>query len=168
MEALDTKVEGVSVSTQTVGLEDRRTVLVGMALRAVDTVVVVMEAAEGSVHREVAVGMEVGTVPTLNGRAQGWTRIAIQSDQGIEHIFSGVPPGSHHGVSLPECFSAYSLSLARGLALTSSDMLCKYPVLSMLQYEWANFPHYGLEAGIIALFSNSKHILSRPIMTPKS
>ena len=105
VEALGTRVEGVSVSTQTVGLEDRRTVLVGMALRAVDTEVVVMEAEEeGSVHREVAVGMEVGTVPTLNGRAQGWTRIAIQSDQGIEHIFSGVPSGSHHGVSLPECF----------------------------------------------------------------
>lgn len=99
VEALDTKVEGGSVSTQAVGLGGHRTVLVGMALRAVVT-----EAAEGSVHREVAVGMEVGTVPTLNGRAQGWTRIAIQSDQGIEHIFSGVPSGSHHGVSLPECF----------------------------------------------------------------
>jgi hypothetical protein len=129
VEALDTKVEGVSVSTQTVGLEGRRTVLVGMALRAVDTEVVVMEAAEeGSVHREVVVGMEVGTVPTLNGRAQGWKRIVTQSDQGIEHVFSGVPPGSHHDVSLPEYFSVYSRLLARGFALTSSAMLCKYPV----------------------------------------
>ena len=104
VEALDTKVEGGSVSTQVVGLGGHQTVLVGMALRAVVTEVATAAAAEGSVHREVAVGMEVGTVPTLNGRAQGWTRIAIQSDQGIEHIFSGVPSGSHHGVSLPECF----------------------------------------------------------------
>ena len=71
-------------------------VLVGMVLRAVDTgvvvVVVVMEVGEAdSVHREVVVGMEVGTVPISNGRAQGWTRIAIRSDQGIEHISSGGP-----------------------------------------------------------------------------
>ena len=93
MEALATKVGGASVSTQTVDLVGHLTVPVGMALQAVDTEAVVMEAAEeDSVHREVAVGMEVGTVPILNGRAQGWTRIAIQSDQGIEHIFSGVPP----------------------------------------------------------------------------
>lgn len=107
MEALATKAEGASVSTQTVDLEGHRTVLVGMVLRAVDTEAVVMgaaAAAEDSVHREGAVGMEVGTVPILSGRAQGWTRIAIQSEQGIEHIFSGVPPGSHHGVSLPEYF----------------------------------------------------------------
>jgi len=95
VEALDTKVEGVSVSTQTVDLGDHRMVLVGMVLRAVGSEVVVMEAVEAdSVHRGVVVGMEVGTVPISNGRAQGWTRIAIQSDQGIEHIFSGVPPGS--------------------------------------------------------------------------
>ena len=62
-------------------------VLVGMVLRAVGTGVVVMEVAEVDlVHREVVVGMEVGTVPISNGRAQGWTRIAIQSDQGIEHF----------------------------------------------------------------------------------
>lgn len=111
VEALDTKAEGGSVSTQAVGLGGHRTVLVGMALRAVVTEVVTEAAEEGSVHQEVAVGMEVGTVPTLNGRAQGWTRIAIQSDQGIEHIFSGVPSGSHHGVSLPECFFIHFLSL---------------------------------------------------------
>ena len=87
------------MSTQTVDLEDPRTVLVGMVLRAVDTGVVVVTVAVGaadSVHRGVVVGMEVGTVPISNGRAQGWTRIAIRNDQGIEHIFSGVPPGSHH------------------------------------------------------------------------
>jgi hypothetical protein len=87
-----TKVEGASVSTQIVDPEGHQTALVGMALRAVDTVVV-MEAEEDLAHREVAVGMEVGTVPILNGRAQGWMRIAIQSDQGIEHTSSGVPLG---------------------------------------------------------------------------
>ena len=90
---LATKAEEDSVSTRTADTEGRRTDLVGMVLRAMDmeeeevVVVVVMGAvAEDSVHPGVAVGM-VGTVPTLNGRAQGWTRIAIQSDQGIEHIF---------------------------------------------------------------------------------
>ena len=101
---------GDSVSTPTGGLGGRRTDLVGTALRAMDTeVVVTVVVAEDSVHLEVAVGMEVGTVPTLNGRAQGWTRIAIRSDQGIEHIFRG---GPHHGVSLPLPFSAYPLSLS--------------------------------------------------------
>ena len=108
--ALASKVEEDSVSTHTVDLGGRRTDLVGMALRATDTEVVVLGVVEEVlVHLEVAVGMEVGTVPTLNGRAQGWTRIAIQSDQGIEHIISG---GPHHGVSLPQRFSAYSLSLS--------------------------------------------------------
>jgi len=148
-EALVTKVEGASVSTQTVDLEDHRTVLVGMVLRAVDTEAVVMEAAEDSVHQEGAVGMEVGTVPILSGRAQGWTRIVIRSDQGIEHIFSGVPPGLHHGVSL--VFSVYSLSFACGLALTSSGMLCKYPVLSGLQYEWAKVPPCESDLGDMEL-----------------
>ncbi|KAF9650260.1 hypothetical protein BDM02DRAFT_1500746 [Thelephora ganbajun] len=110
---LATKVEVASVSTQTADPEGHRTDLVGMALWAADTGAVVMEAAEEhSVHREVVVGMEAGTGPILNGRAQGWTRIAIQSDQGTEHIFSGVPPGSRHG----------------------------YPVLFGLQYEWVNYP----------------------------
>ena len=105
MEASATKAEGASVSTRTVDLEDHRMVLVGMVLRVADTGVVVMGAAEADLaHRGAGVGMEVGTVPISNGRAQGWTRIAIQSDQGIEHIFRGVPPGPHHGVSLPECF----------------------------------------------------------------
>jgi len=137
VEVLAIKAEGVSVSTQTADLEDRRMVLVGMVLRAVDTgVVVTEEAEEDSVHREVVVGMEVGTVPISNGRAQGWMRIAIRSDQGIEHVFSGVPPGSHHGVSRPECFFClFTFSLARGLALTSSDVSCKYPVFFGLQYE---------------------------------
>lgn len=112
---LVTKAEEDSVSTHTADPEARQTDLVGMALRATDTeeavvVVVVMgAAAEGLVHPEVGVGMEVGTVPTLNGRAQGWTRIGIQSDQGIEHILRGRP---HHGVSLLQRFSAYSLSLS--------------------------------------------------------
>ena len=67
-------------------------VLVGMVLQAADSGVAAMGAAEAdSVHREVVVGMEVGTVPISNGRAQGWTRIAIRSDQGIEHISSGGP-----------------------------------------------------------------------------
>ena len=166
-EASDTKAEGVSVSTQTVGLEDPRTVLVGMVLRAVGSEVVVMEAAEEDlVHQEVAVGMEVGTVPTLNGRAQGWTRIVIQSDQGIEHIFSGVPSGSHHGVSLPECFSAYSLSLARGLALASSDMLCKYPVLSAAVRMGKISPLRPRGRNYHIMFSNSKRILYRQIIPP--
>jgi hypothetical protein len=98
------------VSTHTADLEGRRTDLVGMALQVVDSEVVVMGAvAEDSVHPEVAVGMEVGTVPTLNGRAQGWTRIAIQSDQGIEHVHRG---GPHHGVSLPQLFSVYPFSFS--------------------------------------------------------
>lgn len=112
-EVLATKVEGDSVSTQTADPGGHQMVLVGMAPRVVDTGVAIMEAvaaAEGSVHREVVVGMEVGTVPILNGRAQGWTRIVIQNDQGIEHIFSRVPAGSHHGVSLPEYFLIHFLS----------------------------------------------------------
>ena len=125
-EALATKVEGDSVSTQTADPGGHQMVLVGMALRVVDTGVATMEAAaaaaEGSVHREVVVGMEVGTVPILNGRAQGWTRIVIQNDQGIEHIFSRVPAGSHHGVSLPEYFS-YPLSLSL-VALLSLPPTC--------------------------------------------
>ena len=99
----DTRAEEASVSTQTVDLEDHQTDLVGMALRAVGTGVGT-GAAAGLVHLEVAVGMEVGTVPTLNGRAQGWTRIAIQSDQGIEPALSDVLPWPHYGVSLPEYF----------------------------------------------------------------
>jgi len=103
---LVTRAEEDSVSTHTADLEDRRTDLVGMALRAMDTEVVAMGAAAVDlVHPEVAVGMEVGTVPTLNGRARGWMRIAIQSDQGIEHILCGRP---HHGVSLPQLFSFLS------------------------------------------------------------
>lgn len=98
-------------------------VLVGMVLRVVDTGVVAMGAAEADLaHRGAGVGMEVGTVPISNGRAQGWTRIAIQSDQGIEHIFRGIPPGSYHGVSLPECFLLihFSLSLVALLSLPST------------------------------------------------
>lgn len=67
---------------------------VGMVLQAMDTEVAatgVVVVGVASVHLEVVVGMEVGTVPTLNGRAQGWTRIAIQSDQGIDHVLNGVP-----------------------------------------------------------------------------
>jgi len=83
VEVLDIKAEEASVSTQTVDPGGLRTDLVGMGLQELDTEVVVMGAVvEDSVHLEV--GMEVGTVPTLNGRAQGWTRIAIQSDQGID------------------------------------------------------------------------------------
>ena len=108
---LATKAGEDSVSTRMADLEGRRTDLVGMALLVMDSEVVVVTGvvAGDSVHPEVAVGMEVGTVPTLNGRAQGWTRIAIQSDQGIEHIFRG---GLHDGVSLLQRFSAYSLSLS--------------------------------------------------------
>ena len=82
-------------------------VLVGMVLRVADTgaVAVVMGVVGADLaHQGAGVGMEVGTVPISNGRAQGWTRIAIQSDQGIEHIFRGVPPGPYRGVSRPECF----------------------------------------------------------------
>ena len=107
---LDSKAEEDSVSTHTADLEGRRTDLVGMVLRVMDSEAVVTEVvAEDSAHPEVAVGMGVGTVPTLNGRAQGWTRIAIQSDQGIEHILHG---GPHHGVSLPQPFPVYSFSLS--------------------------------------------------------
>ena len=87
MEASATKVEGASVSTQMADLEDHRMVLVGMVLRVEDTGVVVVMAEADLAHQGAGVGMEVGTVPISNGRAQGWTRIAIQSDQGIEHIF---------------------------------------------------------------------------------
>jgi hypothetical protein len=83
VEVLDIKAEEASVSTQTADPGGLRTDRVGMALQELDSEVVVMGAVvEDSVHLEV--GMEVGTVPTLNGRAQGWTRIAIQSDQGID------------------------------------------------------------------------------------
>jgi len=130
VEVLATKAEGVSVSTQTTGLEDHQMALVGMVLRAADTEVVVLEV-EGadSVHQEVVVvGMEVGTAPILNGRDQGWTRIATQSGQGIELIFSGAPSGSHHGVSLPECF-LFLHFLSRSWPCSHfPDMLCKYPV----------------------------------------
>jgi len=141
VEVLATKVEGASVSTRTADLEDRRAVLVGMALRAAVTGAVVTEVAEAdSVHREVAVGMEVGTAPILSGRAQGWTRIAIQSDQGIELIFTGVPPGSHHGVSLPECFCFFTFSLP--LSLLSLPPTCCVSIQYHfgLQYERENDP----------------------------
>ena len=127
MEVSATKAEEASVSTRTPDLGDHRMALVGMVLRAVGTGVVVVMGAAGadSAHRGVVVvGMEVGTVPISNGRAQGWTRIAIPSDQGIEHIFSGVPPGSHHGVSLPECFSAYSFSLSLAALLSLPATCC--------------------------------------------
>ena len=114
---LVSKAEEDSVSTHTVDLEGRRTDLVGMALRATDSEVVVTGAvAEDLAHPEVAVGMEVGTVPTSNGRAQGWTRIVIQSDQGIEHI---LPGGPHLGVSLPRRFPVYS-SLSLSLVILPS------------------------------------------------
>jgi len=137
VEVSATKVEGVSVSTRTADLGGHRMVLVGMVLRGVDMGVVVDMGVAGADtgHREVVVGMEVGTVPISNGRAQGWTRIATQSDQGIEHVFSGVPPGPQHGVSLPECFCLFIFSLARGIALTFSDASCKYPVLFRVQYD---------------------------------
>lgn len=131
-----TKVEGALVSTRTADLGDHRMVPVGMVLRA--AVTGAMEVAEADlVHREVVVGMEVGTAPILNGRAQGRTRIAIQSDQGIELIFSGVPPGSHHSVSLPECFSVSSLSLSL-VALLSLPPTCCVSIQYHfgLQYEW--------------------------------
>ena len=122
---LVTKAEGALVSTQMVDLEDHRMALVGMVLRVGDSEVAVLEVAEAdSVHREVVVGMEVGTVPISNGRAQGWTRIAIQSDQGIEHVFSGVPLGSRHDVSLPECFSVHSLSLSLVASLSLPATCC--------------------------------------------
>jgi len=124
-----TKVAGALVSTRTADLEGHQMALVGMVLRAAVTGVVVMDAAEEDwVHREVVVGMEVGTAPILNGRAQGWTRIATQSGQGIELIFSGAPSGSHHGVSLPECF-LFLHFLSRSWPCSHfPDMLCKYPV----------------------------------------
>lgn len=126
VEASVTKVEGASVSTQMADLEDHRMDLVGMVLQVADSGAADLEAAEGdSVHREVVVvGMEVGTVPISNGRAQGWTRIAIRNDQGIERVFGGVPPGSHHGVSLPECFSVYSLSLSLVASLSLPATCC--------------------------------------------
>lgn len=84
-EVLGIKAEEASVSTQTADPEGRRTDLVGMVLQEMDTeVVVVATGAVVEVSGHLEVGMEVGTVPTLNGRAQGWTRIAIQSDQGID------------------------------------------------------------------------------------
>jgi len=125
VEVLGIKAEEASVSTQTADPEGRRTDLVGTALQEMDTevVVVVATGAEVEVSGHLEVGMEVGTVPTSNGRAQGWTRIAIQSDQGIDSYFEWCPTGSHHGVSLPERFFFY-LSTFSFVTLLSLPLTC--------------------------------------------